>query len=145
MSNLFSLTLRTYHFSRGSNSEFYICINSNRDGDEILFTHEGGVDIGDVDAKALRITIPVGGDLPSRAEIKAKLLSGVSGGNAAAKKEALTDFVIRLYNVYSDLHFAYVDYSYLVIWKLILSYVWILPPRVPLKFTIWTWLPNWIK
>lgn len=27
---------------------------SNREGEEILFTHEGGVDVGDVDAKALR-------------------------------------------------------------------------------------------
>jgi ATP citrate (pro-S)-lyase len=27
---------------------------SNRTGEEIIFTHEGGVDIGDVDAKGLR-------------------------------------------------------------------------------------------
>ena len=33
------------------NEEFYICIYSERHGDTILFHHEGGVDIGDVDAK----------------------------------------------------------------------------------------------
>lgn len=38
-----------------ANSEYYVCINSQREGDEILFTHEGGVDIGDVDAKAARV------------------------------------------------------------------------------------------
>ena len=31
--------------------EYYICIQSFRCNDELLFTHEGGVDIGDVDAK----------------------------------------------------------------------------------------------
>ena len=31
--------------------EFYICIYTQRDADVILFHHEGGVDIGDVDAK----------------------------------------------------------------------------------------------
>ena len=30
---------------------------SNREGEEILFTHEGGVDVGDVDAKALRCVL----------------------------------------------------------------------------------------
>ena len=33
--------------------EYYICIYSQRDEDVILFHHEGGVDIGDVDAKVL--------------------------------------------------------------------------------------------
>ena len=35
----------------------YICIYSNRDGEIILFHHEGGVDIGDVDSKALKYSI----------------------------------------------------------------------------------------
>lgn len=39
-----------------SNTEYYVCVNSQREGDEILFTHEGGVDIGDVDAKASRVS-----------------------------------------------------------------------------------------
>jgi len=35
----------------------YICIYSNRDGEVILFHHEGGIDIGDVDSKALQYLI----------------------------------------------------------------------------------------
>ena len=31
--------------------EYYVCIHSHRYADTILFHHEGGVDIGDVDAK----------------------------------------------------------------------------------------------
>ena len=37
--------------SHAQAEEFYVCIYSERDGDTILFHHEGGVDIGDVDAK----------------------------------------------------------------------------------------------
>lgn len=38
-----------------ADTEYYVCVNSTRQGDEILFTHEGGVDVGDVDAKALKL------------------------------------------------------------------------------------------
>ena len=34
------------------NEEMYVCIYSHREGDTILFYHEGGVEIGDVDSKA---------------------------------------------------------------------------------------------
>eukprot|EP00967_Tisochrysis_lutea_P104425 scaffold158482_cov35-Tisochrysis_lutea.AAC.7 len=33
---------------------YYICIHSLREHDEMLFYHEGGVDVGDVDSKAVR-------------------------------------------------------------------------------------------
>ncbi len=44
------------------NEEGYICIYSKRDFDAILFTHEGGVDIGNVEDKAKMLKIPVGKD-----------------------------------------------------------------------------------
>ncbi|GAA6007434.1 uncharacterized protein JCM10292_002404 [Rhodotorula paludigena] len=94
-----------------SDSEYYICINSVREGDVILFTHEGGVDVGDVDAKALTLLVPVGGELPTREEIKAQLLQHVAG---AERQDALVDFIIRLYSVYVDLHFAYLEINPLV-------------------------------
>lgn len=37
----------------------YICIHSNRDGEVILFHHQGGIDIGDVDSKALTYSISI--------------------------------------------------------------------------------------
>ncbi|MCP6484423.1 hypothetical protein NL492_26805, partial [Klebsiella pneumoniae] len=40
--------------------EAYVCIYSHRNADTILFHHEGGVDIGDVDAKALKLEVPIG-------------------------------------------------------------------------------------
>lgn len=39
--------------------EAYVCIYSHRSADTILFHHQGGVDIGDVDAKALKLEVPV--------------------------------------------------------------------------------------
>lgn len=96
-----------------SNAEFYVCINSTREGDWILFTHEGGVDVGDVDAKALKLLIPANPDdpFPSRAQWTETLLQGVPDAN---KKQLLTDFLIRLYSVYVDLHFAYLEINPLV-------------------------------
>lgn len=93
-----------------SNTEYYVCINSAREGDAILFTHEGGVDIGDVDAKALKLEIPVNAPFPSRQVIADTLLKHVT----AAKKETLVDFLIRLYSVYVDLHFAYLEINPLI-------------------------------
>ncbi|KAI0746590.1 ATP-citrate synthase [Daedaleopsis nitida] len=94
-----------------SDAEYYVCINSAREGDYILFTHEGGVDIGDVDAKALKLSLPVNAPFPSRQTIADTLLTHVP----AAKKETLVDFLIRLYSVYVDLHFAYLEINPLVV------------------------------
>ena len=93
-----------------SNTEYYVCINSQREGDAILFTHEGGVDIGDVDAKALTLNLPVGAPFPSRETIKSTLLVHVPED----KKETLVDFLVRLYSVYVDLHFAYLEINPLI-------------------------------
>ncbi|KAI0065227.1 ATP-citrate synthase [Artomyces pyxidatus] len=93
-----------------SNTEYYVCITSQREGDSILFTHEGGVDIGDVDAKALKLDIPVGKPFPSRAAFKSTLLPHVP----AAKQETLVDFLVRLYSVYVELHFAYLEINPLI-------------------------------
>ena len=94
-----------------SNTEYYVCITSQREGDSILFTHEGGVDIGDVDAKALVLNIPVTEPFPSRETISDTLLKHVP----AEKKDTLVDFLIRLYSVYVDLHFAYLEINPLVV------------------------------
>ncbi|KAG8683460.1 citrate synthase, partial [Ceratobasidium sp. 394] len=93
-----------------ANTEYYVCVNSQREGDEILFTHEGGVDIGDVDAKASRLTIPVNAPFPSRADVKSQLLASVP----AEKQDVLYDFLSRLYSVYVDLHFAYLEINPLI-------------------------------
>jgi ATP citrate (pro-S)-lyase len=68
--------------------------------------------VGDVDAKALKILVPVDGDLPDRATFKKELLINVPD---ESKKDALTDFLVRLYSVYVDLHFTYLEINPLVV------------------------------
>ena len=43
----------------------------------ILFTHEGSVDIGNVDAKALKLDIPVDAPFPSRDVVAKTILPHV--------------------------------------------------------------------
>ncbi|KAJ5329638.1 putative ATP citrate lyase subunit (Acl) [Penicillium brevicompactum] len=82
-----------------ASTEAYICINSVREGDWILFYHEGGVDVGDVDAKAEKLLVPVNlKQYPSNEEIAAGLLSKVPKG----VHNVLVDFITRLYAVYID-------------------------------------------
>lgn len=57
--------------------EAYVCIYSHRNADTILFHHQGGVDIGDVDAKALKLEIPIGNTTTIQA-IEEQLLTQVS-------------------------------------------------------------------
>ncbi|KAJ2573685.1 ATP citrate lyase subunit 1, partial [Coemansia sp. RSA 1836] len=92
--------------------EYYVCIQSHRDGDEILFTHEGGVEIGDVDAKALRLQVPIAQALPDSESIAAALLGDIA---SATQRAALATFVERLYAVYVDLNFTYLEINPLVV------------------------------
>jgi ATP citrate (pro-S)-lyase len=89
--------------------EFYICIISLRYHDEILFYHEGGVDVGDVDSKAEKMEIPTGVEADA-GTVTSKLLSKVP----AAKQASLTSFVLALYKFYKELHFAYLEINPLV-------------------------------
>ncbi|KAH0299415.1 ATP citrate lyase-like protein subunit, partial [Aureobasidium melanogenum] len=93
-------------------TEYYININSVREGDWILFTHEGGVDVGDVDAKAEKLLIPVDlKEYPSNEEIAATLLKKVPQG----VHNVLVDFISRLYAVYVDCQFTYLEINPLVV------------------------------
>ncbi|KAM3424230.1 hypothetical protein BST61_g11229 [Cercospora zeina] len=93
-------------------TEYYININSAREGDWILFYHEGGVDVGDVDEKATKLLIPVDlTEYPSNEEIAKALLPNVPKG----VHPVLVDFISRLYAVYVDCQFTYLEINPLVV------------------------------
>ncbi|KAL1587986.1 hypothetical protein WHR41_03331 [Cladosporium halotolerans] len=93
-------------------TEYYININSVREGDWILFYHEGGVEVGDVDAKAEKLLIPVDlKEYPSNEQIAKGLLSKVPAG----VHNVLVDFISRLYAVYVDCQFTYLEINPLVV------------------------------
>jgi len=85
--------------------------NSYTQGDWILFYHEGGVEVGDVDAKAEKMLVPVDlSQYPSNEEIAASLLKNVPKG----VHNVLIDFISRLYAVYVDCQFTYLEINPLV-------------------------------
>ncbi|XP_033253301.1 ATP-citrate synthase-like isoform X3 [Drosophila miranda] len=91
--------------------EMYVCIYSHRSADTILFYHQGGVDIGDVDAKAVKLDVPVNSDL-SLADVKSKLLKEVKD---ASQRERIAKFISALYATFVDLYFTYLEINPLVV------------------------------
>ena len=92
--------------------EYYIAIMSTRDGDTIMFCHEGGVNVGDVDAKAKRLEVPVG-TYPTSAEIEKVLLAKISD----ERKKRVSGFIEALFKFYADLNFTYLEINPVVVTK----------------------------
>jgi ATP citrate (pro-S)-lyase len=93
-----------------STDEYYVCIQSHREGEDILFCAEGGVDVGDVDAKASRLHAPVDEDLSESLILSSKLLDSVPED----RRERLAGFVLSLFQVYRHLNFTYMEINPLV-------------------------------
>lgn len=89
--------------------EVYLCIQSNRGGEEILFHHEGGVEVGDVDAKALRLQVPTLEDV-SADRVRDTLTVNVP----EARRAVVADFTTALLRMYRALHFTYLEINPLV-------------------------------
>uniref|UniRef100_A0A8B9RG42 ATP-citrate synthase n=1 Tax=Astyanax mexicanus TaxID=7994 RepID=A0A8B9RG42_ASTMX len=90
--------------------EFYTCIYATREGDYVLFHHEGGVEVGDVDSKAQRLLVGVDEKLTEDA-VTEQLLIHVPD----EKKEVLSSFIVGLFNLYEDLYFTYLEINPLVV------------------------------
>lgn len=84
--------------------EYYLAITSSREADQIMFYHKGGIEIGDVDQKAEKLTVPVG-ERPSKQEIESKLLSKIP----SHRKPFLACFIEGMYKFYVDLNFTYLE------------------------------------
>ena len=89
--------------------EYYLCIQSFREKDEILFYHEGGVDVGDVDAKGTRLQFSID-EQPTIASVTANLLQQVP----AARQQYLAGFIVALTKLFRDLNFVYMEINPLV-------------------------------
>lgn len=94
----------------GGDCEYYICIASRREGEDILFTTQGGVDVGDVDAKARRLLVPIG-DKPSAEAVATALLGEVP----ASRRPALVAFIRALFAMYMAAHYVYLEINPLVV------------------------------
>jgi ATP citrate (pro-S)-lyase len=83
--------------------EYYIAITGQREHDEILFYHQGGIEVGDVEEKAEKLLVPVGENL-SEAAVKKMIFKVPEERQAGVCK-----FLIGLYNNYRDLYFSYLE------------------------------------
>lgn len=90
--------------------EFYVCIYAAREGDFVLFHHEGGVDVGDVDSKACKLLVEVDGKL-SEQDVCDHLLLHVP----ANRKSVLASFIVGLFRLFEDLFFTYLEINPLVV------------------------------
>lgn len=90
--------------------EYYVAIVSVRDGDNILFHHQGGINVGDVDAKAERWTVPIDHQ-PAAGEIEERLLGRVP----RERRALLAGFIEGLFRFYADLNYAYLEINPLVV------------------------------
>ena len=90
--------------------EYYLCIQSHRLGEQLLFHHEGGVDVGDVDAKALKLEVPIADASPTAEAVTGALLAHVP----AERQPALAAFILELFAMYRELHFVYCEINPLV-------------------------------
>ena len=84
-------------------------LQSFRDNDEILFYHEGGVDVGDVDSKGVRLSLPLD-SIPTCEEVRTSLLAQVP----ESRQEYLAKFIIALLKLFRDLNFVYMEINPLV-------------------------------
>ena len=91
--------------------EYYLCINSVRGGEDVLFYHAGGVDVGDVDAKAARLHVRIGDGLSAAEVAASSLLAHVP----ASRQPLLAAFVASLFALYYDAQFAYLEINPLVV------------------------------
>lgn len=89
--------------------EYYLCIQSWRTHDEILFTHEGGVDVGDVDAKGIRLSVALETD-PIVDDVVSILLVNVP----TARQAILGSFIVATYKLFRELNFVYMEINPLV-------------------------------
>jgi ATP citrate (pro-S)-lyase len=92
--------------------EYYVAIMSTKTGDTIMFCHEGGVNVGDVDAKATRLEVSIG-TFPTSAEIEKQLLGKVP----ADLKKRVSGFIEALFKFYADLNFTYLEINPIAVTK----------------------------
>eukprot|EP01061_Rhynchopus_euleeides_P004780 TRINITY_DN139_c0_g1_i1.p1 TRINITY_DN139_c0_g1~~TRINITY_DN139_c0_g1_i1.p1 ORF type:complete len:1061 (+),score=536.48 TRINITY_DN139_c0_g1_i1:106-3288(+) len=90
--------------------EVYICIQSTRNGEEFMFCRDGGVDVGDVDAKAKRYTNVIGAR-PTEGQLSEALLADVGEESRAS----LAKFLVNLFNLFTEYHFVYLEINPLVV------------------------------
>jgi ATP citrate (pro-S)-lyase len=95
-----------------ASDEYYLAVRSLREGDEILFHHAGGTHIGDVEAMAKRLFVPISEEPTlTAAEVAAQLLTEVP----ADRRALVAGFITSVFHCYVDLNFASLEINPFVV------------------------------
>jgi ATP-citrate lyase beta-subunit len=86
------------------NKEYYVAITSNRQGDAVYFSTQGGVDIEEVWDTVVSIQVPILSNIDV-IEIKEKLPRDIP----EEEKNMVTNFIKGLFKFYADLGYAYLE------------------------------------
>jgi ATP citrate (pro-S)-lyase len=84
--------------------EYYVAVISRREGDDILFHHEGGSDVGDIDGVAARLPVPIG-TTPTAGWIGKNLLGRIP----KERRALIAGFIEGLFKLYVDLNYTYLE------------------------------------
>ena len=90
--------------------ECYLAIMSTKDGDTIMFYHEGGVNVGDVDAKQHAWKYP-----SVHSQRSAEIEEETPGKVPADRKKCVSGFIEALFKFYADLNFTYLEINPIVV------------------------------
>lgn len=92
--------------------EYYLSMNTTRQGDVILFYHQGGVDVGQVEQKAEKLLIPLSDTDLTKAQAN-KLAKNV----ASKQREAVADFLVQVYDFFVQSQAAFLEMNPFIITK----------------------------
>jgi len=90
-------------------SEYYLAITMEREGDRIYMSDEGGVEIEEIWDRVKQVSVPVLGDKNLKKLIGKNLPKGI------VEKEAFVQFAINIYQFFTDYHFTYLEFNPLTI------------------------------
>jgi len=86
--------------------EYYVSIYSERLTDVILFHHEGGVEIGDVDSKARKLIVNLKSSQP---DLEKSQIESLVKNIPSSQTDLIIQFIIALYSAYVKMHLAYLE------------------------------------
>jgi succinyl-CoA synthetase beta subunit len=87
-----------------ANREHYFAIRTRRDGDEMLFCSDGGIDVGEVEQKARHLLIGIGSQI-DRSQLEDELLSDIE----PAQRKLIADYLEAIYQIFVAADFVFLE------------------------------------
>ncbi|KAF1744412.1 hypothetical protein MXB_5657 [Myxobolus squamalis] len=90
--------------------EHFLCIFSDKDSDNILYSSQGGIDIGDVNLHSVAINLKIN----EKPDIN-MINELVSSKTSSQYSSILIPFIVDMLQVFRDLHFTYLEFNPIIV------------------------------